>query len=161
MSDPTTKAELVTRMRRGHQDFYNLLARIPDERMTDIALYDAWTIKDFIAHIGAWQQSAADRAATLRRNEALPRMPEVDTFNGRTLERYRHKSLEDIRAMEAAGYEALEAQVRDASEEELFAFDHFPKRSDPLLTLIADNSYAHYAEHLDDVRAWMRVNGLD
>jgi len=41
MSDPTTKAELVTRMRRGHQDFYNLLARIPDERMTDIALYDA------------------------------------------------------------------------------------------------------------------------
>ena len=103
MSEPTTKAELITRMRQSHQEFYNVLARIPDERMDEIALYNAWTIKDFIAHIGAWEQSAADRIATWRRGEQPLNIPDINAVNARLLERYRPKTLSDIRAMEAAG----------------------------------------------------------
>ena len=161
MPHPTTKAELLTRMRQGHQGFYNLLARIPDERMDEIALYDNWTIKDFIAHIGWWEQNAAERVAMYRRGER-PLPIDTDTQNTEILDRYRGTSLGDVRAMEAAGAAALETQVREATEDEVFDVNLFPATNGhALIELIAGDSYEHYAEHRDDVRAWMRQNGLD
>lgn len=159
MAQSMSKEKLLARMRAGHQEFYDVLARIPEERMNEIALYDAWTIKDFIAHIASWQQNAADRTATLRRGER-PAQINVDTINAQVLARYRDTPLDEVRAMEAASFAALEQQVTEASEEELFDPNHFPGRKSSLLSLIAGDSYDHYPEHLPDVRAWMQKAGL-
>ena len=161
MTDPTTKAELLTRMRQGHQAFYDVLARIPDERMEEIALYDNWSIKDFIAHIGWWAQTAAEHIAMYRRGEH-PAPIDTDTQNAEILDKYRITSLENVRAMEAAGAAALETQVEDAAEDEVFDANHFPAANGhALLGLIVGDSYEHYAEHLPDVLVWMQKNGLD
>jgi hypothetical protein len=163
MAKPTTKAEVLSLMRKSHQEFYNVLSRIPDERMDEIALYDNWTIKDLIAHIGAWQQSLAGRIAALRSNQPPEKVGEhdIDKTNAIFLERYRKTPLAEVRAMEAASFEALEQQVREASEAEIFEPHHFPSYQYALLAPIAGDTYEHYPDHLKDVRAWMRQNGLD
>src|SRR5687768_16500160 len=118
-----TKDKLLARMRAGHQEFYDVLARIPEERMDEIALYDAWTIKDFIAHIASWQQNSADRVAMLRRGERPPQI-NVDAVNAQVLARYRDTPLDEVRAMEESSFAALEQQVFEASEAELFEPTH-------------------------------------
>jgi hypothetical protein len=160
MAHPKTKADLLIRMRAGHQKFYDVLARIPDERMHEIALYDNWSIKDFIAHIASWQQNTADRIAMLKRGERPPQI-NVDAINAQVLERYRDTPLDEVRAMEASSFAALEQQVKEASDAELFEPTHFPGRKSSLVSLIAGDSYDHYPEHLGDARAWMKKIGLE
>jgi hypothetical protein len=63
--------------------------------------------------------------------------------------------------MEVAAFVAIEKQVNEATEAELFDAKAFPGRTTPLHTLIAGDTYEHYPEHLDDVRHWMRSNGWD
>jgi hypothetical protein len=160
MAHPMTKAELLTRMRAGRQEFYDVINSIPDEHMTEIALYDAWTPKDLIAHIGSWQQNSADRVAMWRRSERPPQI-NVDAINAQTLARYRDTPLQEVRATEAESFAALEQQVMEASDAELFNPHHFPGRKSSLLSLIAADSYDHYPEHLGDLKQWMQKIGLD
>jgi hypothetical protein len=163
MAHPTTKADLLARMQAGHQQFYAVLARIPEERMDEVALYDNWSIKDFIAHIGWWQNSAAERIAAARRGEPVQVFEDEDQVNHDVFTQYRHTPLDEVRAMEAESYTALEKLVQSISDEgELFDGARYPSTNGrQLASYAAGNSFGHYAMHLDDVRAWMRLNGLD
>jgi hypothetical protein len=152
MSNPTTKDELLARMHEDRQELLSLLARIPDERMDEIALYDNWSIKDFIAHIGWWAQTAAQRIATTRRGETPPPIDDYDAVNEEVLERFRDISLAEARDMEQKGFAVVEKQTQELSEAEIF---------DIHMSWIRGTTYRHYEEHIDDVRAWMRQNGLD
>lgn len=152
MIEPTTKDELLTRMREDRQELLRLLARIPDARMQEIALHGAWSIKDFIAHIGWWAQTAAQRIAMTRRGETPPPIDDYDAVNAEVLERFRDMSLEEARELERSGFTAVEAQTQELSEDEIFRIH---------LSWIRGTTYRHYEEHIDDVRAWVRLNGLD
>lgn len=162
MTYPTTKAALLDHMHKSHQTLLALLSRIPDERTDEIALYDTWSIKDFIAHIAWWQQNASERLAILLRGETPPLMLDYDHINATILEDHREMTLDQVRGLEVISFAALERVVRSASEADIFYADRFPAaRGNALIGGIADNSYEHYAEHIDDIRAWMRQNGLD
>lgn len=162
MPHPTTKLYLIVHLLESHQAFLKALSRIPPERLDEIALYDAWSIKDFIAHIGWWENSTAERIAALRLGETAEPPIGTDDINARVLEQYRDTPLDSVYAMEQSGFEALVAQVEALSDAQIFTPDALGNtQGDPLLRWIADNTYDHYAEHMGDVRAWMRLNGLD
>jgi hypothetical protein len=163
MTHPTTKADLLARMRTGHQEFYDVLARIPEERMDEIALYDTWSIKDFIAHIGWWQNSAAERISAARRGETPQSFDEFETINHEIFERYRYTPLAEVRAMEAESFEAVEKIVQSITDDgELFDAARYPTTNGrQLASYAAGNTFGHYADHLPDVLVWMQKNGLN
>src|SRR5689334_21654736 len=138
MSNPTTKAELLSEIGKSHQAFLDLLKHIPEERMTEIALYDAWTIKDLIAHIGWWEQSAANRVAAYRSGTRPWLDATVDQINERILKQRRDHPLEQVRQFEMESFANLRAEVEKASDAELFDPDHFKGRDgEPLYELVA------------------------
>ena len=149
-------------MHQGDQDFYAVLARIPDERMQETALYDNWSIKDFIAHIGWWQNSTAERIAAARRGETPQAYDEFETVNHEIFMRYRHTPLDKVRSMEAEGFAAVEKIVQSISDEsDLFDAARYPATNgSELASYAAGNTFGHYDLHLDDVKAWMRKNNL-
>lgn len=163
MSAPTTKVEVLERMHASRQEFYTTIARIPEELMTEIAVYDAWTVKDVIAHLASWDQSLADRIAAYKRGEEIPFMTEemIEIMNTNTLMRYRDMPLSEVRALEASAFAALEHQVIEASDEEIFEVGHFPGLPVALEELIGGDTYEHYPDHLSDVLVWMQKNGID
>lgn len=163
MRKPTTKVEVLEQMHASRQHFYATLARIPDELMTEIALYNAWTVKDVIAHLASWDQSLADRIVAYKRGEAVPFMTEdmIETMNATTLTRYRDMPLLEVRAFEASAFAALEHQVIEASEDEIFEPGHFSGLPVALEELIGGDTYEHYPDHLSDVLVWMQKNGMD
>jgi hypothetical protein len=152
MINPTTKDELLARMHTDRQELLDLLSRIPDAHMDEIALYDAWSIKDFIAHIGWWAQTGAERIAMSRRGEIPPPIDDYDAVNADVLERFRDISLSEARDIEKRGFAAIQTQTQELSEDEIF-HTH--------MGWIRGPTYAHYEEHIDDVKAWMQQNGFD
>ena len=52
---PTSKAELLGRIRREHAALEQTIARLSDDQMLAAAEHD-WTVKDLLAHITAWEQ---------------------------------------------------------------------------------------------------------
>lgn len=155
-----TKADLLARMREAHADFYAMLERIPEERTNEIAIYDNWTIKDLIAHLGWWYQSAAERIAAARRGDAPTVYTDYDEVNAQVQAQYRDMPLTEVRAMEAKGFAALEAIVETADEDELFDEDRYPKARRSVASYIIGNTYGHYEDHLPDAKAWMIQHNL-
>ena len=161
MPRPTTKAELLAAMSAGQQELYDVLAHIPEDRMTEIALYNTWSIKDLIAHLSWWQNNAAERIETVRQGGTPQVFEEFDTINAEVFERYRYTPLAEVRAMEAKTFTALEALVKSIDEEELFDAARYPAAKGRMLAgLAAGNTFGHYDDHLPDVRAWMAQNNL-
>ena len=162
MKTPTTKVDLLKQMHASRQEFYATVDDIPEEMMAKTALYNAWTIKDLIAHLAGWEQSLADRIAAYRRGEEVPFITEemVDVMNAQFIRRYQDMELYEVRALEASAFAALEYQVIEAADAEIFEPGHFPGLEIPLLDLIAGDTYEHYAGHIADMRDWLRQNGI-
>jgi hypothetical protein len=163
MDKPTTKVDVLKRMHACRQEFYAAIDRIPVEWMTELALYDAWTPKDLIAHLASWDQSLADRIAAWRRGETIPLFDEemIETMNANFLPRYHDMPLHEVRALEASAFAALEHQVIESSDTEIFEIGHFPGLPIALEELIAGDTYEHYPGHLSDLMVWMQKKGLD
>jgi hypothetical protein len=159
MTTPTTKTELLKRMATSHQDYVETLSRIPREHFDEVILYEVWTIKDLIAHIGWWIETGAERVAAVRRGEPLEQFAYYDPINDDILERFKEAPLTDVQAMEARGWQAMMRQVEQASDAELFDADRFESlQGRPLLSLIAEETYDHYDAHLNDLKVAQRVN---
>lgn len=158
MDTPTTKAALLKRMAASHQAYLELLTSIPRERFDEVIIYDMWTIKDLIAHIGWWIETGAQRVAAVRRGEALQQFAYYDPVNDEIFERFKDAPLAQVQAMEARGWQAMEQQVREISEDELFDAERFPTlQGRPLISLVKEETYEHYESHLHDLKAVLNM----
>jgi hypothetical protein len=161
METPTTKAALLKRMAASHQDYLDTLARIPREQYDEVILYDSWTIKDLIAHIGWWIETGAERVAAVRRGEPLQQFANYDPINEDILQRFKNAPLSEVQAMEARGWQAMEEQVQAASEDELFDTNRFPTlQGQALISLLIEETYDHYEGHLKDLKETMKQNNV-
>lgn len=160
-----TKDELLSLIDTVRARIDATIARVPDARMNEIALYDAWTMKDFIAHLTFWERQVMAAYAILQEGK-LPWADEVnipiDSLNAEVLEGSRSRTLEDIRADAVASHAAMRAGVAGLSDEVLFTPDFFGWLGDQrsFEFWVKVNSYEHYDEHLPDVEAWLLVQGL-
>jgi hypothetical protein len=113
---------------------------------------DAWTRKDVLAHLEAWERRVVDLLARLRAGDVAHDAVETDELNARFYARDRDRSLADVRSREAEAYGALLAAVAGASDEELFDGAHFAwTDGDPLADWFRGNGDEHYDEHLEQL----------
>ncbi|MDL1896466.1 ClbS/DfsB family four-helix bundle protein, partial [Anaerolineae bacterium CFX7] len=60
MSHPTTKQELLHRIRARHADMEELLSSLEPAQMRAPELDGGWSVKDSLAHIAAWEKVLLD-----------------------------------------------------------------------------------------------------
>ncbi len=145
-----TRAELLDRMRAGRDRLETWLGRFSDAQMITTDLGNGWTIKDLIAHLGFWEETAADIYHRLLRGEQPESGWDVDAVNAKVYAAHRDESLAEVRQWERAAYQALVELVENAPEDDLFNPQRFPwTQGAPLADWIEGNSSGHFAEHLD------------
>jgi hypothetical protein len=160
-----TKDELLSLIDTARARIDAAIARTPDDRMNEIALYDAWTMKDFIAHLTFWERQVMSVYAILQEGN-LPWAGEanvpIDNLNAEVLEGSRTRSLEDVRADAIRIHEAMRAGVAGLSDEALFTPGFFGWLGDQRAFefWVKVNSYEHYDEHLPDVEVWLTAQSL-
>lgn len=151
---PRDKAELLDRIARGWDELHGALEALSEARLTAPGA-DGWSIKDHLAHLGAWERSAVailegqPRYQVLGVEAAVWQSGDTDQINAQVQARTRARPwaevLADLRSAHAAMLAALEPR---SWVELLVEYD-----GAPILARIAGNTYEHYAEHLAGIAA--------
>jgi hypothetical protein len=150
------KTELLEKVRVSRAEFEALMSRFTAEQLLEPATPDHWSPKDALAHIAWWERRAhvvisavlAGRAPEYSLDES-----DVDNVNRQTFEANRLRALTEIRSEEAAAYQALVALAESLSDDDLTNPDKFAwTQGKPLSVLVEWNTFAHYDEHMPDLR---------
>jgi hypothetical protein len=143
--------QLLIELHAGRERLRAALATIPDAAMLD-PVDEAWTRKDVIAHLGAWERRVVDLYELLRRGEQPEDTMETDELNARLHAASRDRPLDDVRTDEADAWQRLLELAEGATEEELFDPDRFAwTQGDPFVDWVTSNAHEHIDEHLDQL----------
>lgn len=154
---PQSVAQLVDLVREGRSQWDALLAQVTEEQMVQPGVAGDWTIKDIIAHI-SWHEREiigvlGSHALVGSELWTLP----MDERNAQIFIENEHRSLDDVRAESSEIFPGLCEGLGTLEEEDLTdpgRFPGMPSEWQPW-SLIANNTYEHYEQHIPDVRAWL------
>ena len=145
------RAILLQTIEAGRDRLDAVLAALPDEAMAE-RIDDAWTRKDVLAHLEAWERRVVDLLEGLRAGREPDDRVETDELNARFHAADRDRPLADVRASERTAYLRVRAAIEGASDEELFEGGHFAwTEGDPLADWFRGNTDEHYDEHLEQL----------
>ena len=165
MNKPTTKAELLKGIRDERKRLENALKGLADAEMTKAEAVGAWSVKDILAHIAAWEKSFLKWYETGLRGEKQV-MPDwkkpgiIDAINRQIYQRSRKRALKEVLAEFRASYRLILKTVEDIPEDAIFVpakYDWLGKAT--LADYIFINTTEHYMEHLamiDAIRKKLR-----
>lgn len=155
----TRKSTILARVREGRAEFEAALARLDPAQMAVARPPVGWSVKDMLAHITFWEQYAIDRWGEALRGET-PRLitdfseDYINRLNQEALDAGRAKSWDQVQTEFAQVHAALVAQVEKLPDDPGDPF--WSMWSDPEIVwkLVEWNTYGHYLEHMDTLRAW-------
>ena len=135
----------------GRRRLEDALARYDDAAMLD-RVDGAWTRKDVLAHLEAWERRLIALAATLRAGDPPPPNVETDALNEEFFRANRHRSVDDVRNGERDAYEQVLATIDEAADEELFDGTHYRwTEGEPFASWFRENGDEHFDEHLEQL----------
>ena len=166
---PITRARLIETLRAARADWEALIARVDAARLTEPGAEDAWSVKDVLAHVAAYERWTADQLAGLLRGEtgmmassALPDAPSMDSKDDRDrrneaiFEAHHRHSLARVRAEAREAFARLLELIGQLPEEALAERRRYRWTGGlALAQAIASDSYEHYAQHAPAIRAWL------
>jgi hypothetical protein len=151
------KGELLAEIRSGRAAFEEALAGVSREQMTRSDFDGAWSVKDTLAHIIAWEQWMIGWTGQLLRGET-PHAPtpvetedEVDRMNAENYRWNRDRSLDAVLADFRRSYMDALSLVENLSEAQLQVKHPDTWPHGPLWQGVAANTCWHYREHLDSL----------
>ncbi|MFA5308629.1 MAG: ClbS/DfsB family four-helix bundle protein [Dehalococcoidales bacterium] len=153
MSWPTTKDGLLKDIRRERERLAALFAGLTEAEMTARDKPGAWSAKDIMAHITAWEQSLLGwyRAGLKGIKQQMPDWQTpglIDGLNREIFARNRDRTLAEVQKDFLASYREILKMVEEVPEGDMFTpgkFDWTDK--DTLAQYIVVNSSRHYTEH--------------
>jgi hypothetical protein len=157
MADWMTKPELLDAIQTGRLEFDNLLNTIPEDKMEDPLLDNGWSVKDTIMHIVAWEQRLIGWLNAVAQGDqpALPApgyiWDQMDDLNQQTYLQQRHRNLQDILASYRGSLNLIFLAL-DRFDDETLNSQYLGEES-ALWRYFAENTYEHYQEHGEEIRA--------
>jgi len=157
-----SRSKLCELIESGYTLFLTLLAELDNAQMTEAGVIGKWAVKDILAHILIHEQRMIQWMTQRLHGEhsVLPQpyaMPddELDILNEQIYLENQHRSLDDIlRDLHRMHAGALRL-VETANEEAILDPRRFQLQGgEPLWEAIAANTFWHYEEHSQDIRAW-------
>ncbi len=154
------KAEMLDHIRREHARMEDLLASLDRARLVAPILDRGWTIKDYLAHLAAWEklmlgwvESSVQGQEPIRFTSGFIETPEtgeetMQRLNDYLYEQNKSRSLDEVLQDFRDTHKQVVEQLSAVSEADLFDPNRFPwLHGAPLIGNVAGNTYEHYQEH--------------
>jgi hypothetical protein len=165
MTEVMTKPKFLAIVRLERACWEALLAEVDARQATVPGVAGAWSVKDLVAHVTAYERGLVEwlEAASCGESLVLPVLdhPDVDSRNAVIYAENRDRSWHDVLLESTRVFQQLLQCVEALPEKDLVdplrtAWFVEPRwhESRPLWKCIADDSYQHYDQHLPDFRAW-------
>lgn len=154
-----SRAALLENLRRTRIEWHTLLSQLEDEQMTTPGVVGDWSVKDIMAHITwAERETIGILRAQAFVGSELWQLSQ-DERNAAVYEENKDRPLLDVRRESDAVFETLVQEAAALNEADLLNPDWFtwsPVKLPPI-AVIARNSYLHYPEHIEQIRAWIQA----
>jgi uncharacterized damage-inducible protein DinB len=145
------RAELLEKVRGGHEKLTAALAGVSDDEATRPSLNQDWSIKDALAHITAWEIEGARVIAETQAGTYQPQKlnkEAIDSFNREATGSRRERSMAEVRAEFDAAHAAME-RVLDTLLEEV-------DESSPAYKFAEGVTFRHHAHHAAQIEEWKK-----
>ena len=150
--------ELIALIRETSTRMELLLAQLSVAQINQPGAVGVWSVKDVLAHVGFWERYATDIIRDALRGETpvLVADDATERSNASVVAQYYQRPLSAVIAEWQAAREELLDRIADLTDADLNDPDRFAwSKGVTLLDHIADSSYAHEQEHIDQIREWM------
>jgi hypothetical protein len=149
------KQRAFKRMDRARKTTLALLARLPDDAILKPRTQGAWSIKDILAHIAAWEQEGAVRLRLIASGRAdrvrfFDDIRDVDRYNTRAVRAARRTSLAATLRRLARARRQLRAALRRLPVTAL----RDPAHRYPVTVWLPEFAWTHEEGHAREIRAW-------
>jgi uncharacterized damage-inducible protein DinB len=147
-----TRDDLLRENETTHRRVLDLIAGVPDDRLTAPGADGGWSVRDHLGHLASWQQYVADLLTGATEPRNIKNDAEMDSLNATIAAETRARPAAEVRALFQSSYDALRAQVERLGDAELDQPPPYGRDWDrKLWQHIAGNGFDHYREHLDAV----------
>ena len=158
------KSQVLAEMQAARDEFDALLEQVSDERMLEPALDGGRSVKDILSHLAAWERRCARWLEVSLRGE-VPERPEpgvpwaqMDELNERDFLAAQADTLQEAWDKYRRLYLELFDLVNSMPEEDFGENHRFSWwQGEPISAVIAANSFEHYREHAEQIRAWLQT----
>ena len=156
---PADKAALLATIRAGYDQFEALLASLREDEMTVPGVNDAWSIKDHLAHLAAWQNYQAARLQGVLDGaeppDPAPGHESVDEVNEYFYQQYKDRSLAEVLADFRSSYQRVLAATQALNWEDLNSPFPWYDNDVPAGAYTLGNTIGHYEEHSGWIQRWL------
>lgn len=164
------KEKILMELRDIFNRWQELLASLNEEQITAPLLPSTWTVKDVVAHMGAWQQASLARAEAAL-SDSEPKYPEwwqingpdpdedVDRTNAWIYEANRDKPWPGVYAEWKRQFQRFLELTGRIPEKDLFEPGRYAWMGSYTLSRSPIASYEHHVEHMDELLAWLKEHG--
>jgi len=150
-SDPQSPRELSERTEQSWRAWVDAVEGIPEARMAEPAV-GYWSVKDLLGHVAFWEDWVIGHCQRVLAGEPEPASDdELDALNESQVEESTGTSVADQKRYRDDAHARLAAYLATIQDEPM------PPR---LVETLADETYRHYDDHTEQVRAWRRENAL-
>jgi hypothetical protein len=143
--------------------FANVLAQVDEARLEEPGVEADWSVKDIVHHVTTWEGLMAHWLAEAVRG-IVPERPQSDNdieqMNAGIFAAGQSRPPADVLAEFQAGEQTMITAVRAVPETDLLDPNRFAwRKGSPLWHLVGGNTFWHYPEHANAIRAWLAHNG--
>lgn len=154
MAKPASKAKLLSEIKTRHKRLKEKIAGISPDIMLKPKTVGAWSVKDTIAHITAWERMFLTwyNDGLAGKKIDLPKET-LGVINRRIFEKNLSRDLDDVLNDFAVTYRQILSTIESLSEEDIFTRGKFTWTGNKkLFAYIWANTAGHYAEHLTAIK---------
>lgn len=158
MDETMRKEKLLAELEGSRAEWDSLLDEMGAEKLTIPGVVGDWSVKDVAAHLTFWERrpvkwfEAAVRGGKPEPTP-MPRDLSEDEENAWIYAQSRDVLPAEVLAESRAVHDALVEAAKEMGEEELTRPREWLNNTS-LVDALAGNSYEHYREHAQAVRAW-------
>jgi hypothetical protein len=149
------RSQLLERSERAWEAFKNSYAGLTDAELTAPGVMEAWSVKDIIAHVTAWEAEALTYLPLILDDGTPPRYSimygGIDAFNARVTERNSAVALAEVLQKQDDTHRRLIAFVQGAPEDQFTRETRFRRR-------LRLDTYSHYPHHTEAIWNWRRAS---
>jgi hypothetical protein len=149
------RIRLLRRIESAWLEFKNSYAGLSDSRLLEPGVTDAWSIRDVIAHVTAWEEEALENLPLILEGVRPPRYSDafggIDAFNDLMMQRKQNLSLAEVLSQQQESHRRLVQVVEGVPEDQLTRDTRFRRR-------LRLDAYGHYAIHAEAIRTWRKQN---
>jgi hypothetical protein len=161
VTEHISKAALLELLSTSYERFNALLAPLSEAQLTTAGVNGAWSVKDNLAHISAWQKSTLGMIQAVREHQLYvkPFPPEMseEAINEHYFQQNKDRSLADVQGEFQERYQQM-VQAIEGLSEEAWNEPQAWLRDKPIWMWIRGNGDEHYDEHYEIVQRWLAEN---